>query len=429
MRVLEFTPWKDKRMRTNRILFPAAMLALCLCVFAPGARGQRWYNEERDQKAREAARIAEEITNKSSFEAQLRNLDKFAERDFEVYFTGAERQMELDLHTIRTWGSVLKIVNDTKATLKSSTFLTANDVNTIVADLEKDCPRTTPLGISVCDAKAALQTLKDAHTKADKANKELDEELTSRLENIDAIDDIVNQTKAFLTSDQAKKKTVKELSATFAGLAKSFLTFNVRLQQINNDAQDDLKLLLQRIAVETLQLEVDHWKTLSEINIRRSAEESDLNYLAGDVEERVAQIAKCFGVSPEDLAKQEIRATLTATVTTQSCLIVDPETPGQFKTLSKDQIATNIYQMLHNVTALVARGKTPFKLAEKREAHELHRFSIRKSLVVARGYELVLRTGTDRLSRYYAGGLKPQQIAQLVYSAATLAIPGVIAGN
>jgi hypothetical protein len=40
-----------------------------------------------------------------------------------------------------------------------------------------------------------------------------------------------------------------------------------------------------------------------------------------------------------------------------------------------------------------------------------------------------MRTGTDRLSRYYAGGLKPEQIAQLVYSAATLAIPGVIAGH
>ncbi len=417
-------------MRTNRTLFSAALLAALLCVFAPGAHGQRWYNEERDQKAREAAKLAEEITNKSSFEAQLRNLDKFAERDFEVYFTGAERQMDLDLHTIRTWGSVMKIVTDTKKTLESSTFLKSDDVNIIVADLGKECPaRTTPLGKSVCDAKAALQTLKDAHTKADAANEQLDEELKSRLENIDAIDDIVNQTKDFLTSDPAKRKTIKALSEAFAGLAKSFLTFNVRLQQINNDAQDDLKLLLQRIAVETLQLEVDHWKTLSEINIRRSAEETDLNFLAGDVEERLAQISQCFDLTPKNLAEQEIRTTLTATVTKESCVISDPETPGQDKTLNKNQIATDLYQTLHNVSALVARGKTPFKLAEKREAHELHRFSIRKSLVVARGYELVLRAGTDRLSRYYAGGLKPEQIAQLVYSAATLAIPGVIAGN
>lgn len=92
-------------------------------------------------------------------------------------------------------------------------------------------------------------------------------------------------------------------------------------------------------------------------------------------------------------------------------------------------MVTYVFETLHGVAALAARSNTPVKLAELRQAHELHRFSIRKSLVVARGYELLIRTGTDRLSRYYAGGLKPQQIAQLVYSAATLAIPGVIAGN
>lgn len=416
-------------MRTNRILFPAALLALCLSMFAPEALGQRWHDEERDQKARAAAKIAEEITNKSSFEAQLRNLDKFAERDLEVYFKGAERQMELDLHTVRTWGSVLKIVNNTKTTLNSSTFLEPTQVDAIVTDLKKDCPRTTPLGISVCNAKAELKKLTDAETNAGKANKKLDEELKTRLENIDAIDAIVNQVKGFLTSDSTKSKTVKELSATFAGLASSFLTFNTRLEQINNESQDDLKLLLQRTAVETLQLEVDHWKTLSEINIRRSAEESDLNFLAGDVELRVLQISQCFELPPQQLAEQEIRETLKATLTKDSCLVNDPQTPGQMKKLSKNEIATDVYQTLHNVTALVARGKTPFKLAELREAHELHRFSIRKSLVVARSYELVLRTGTDRLARYYAGGLRPEQIAQLIHSAATLAIPGVIAGN
>ena len=416
-------------MRMNRTLFSATLLALCLCVFAPRAHAQRWYNEERDQKAREAAKLAEEITNKTSFEAQLRNLDKFAERDIDVYFKGAERQMELDLHTVRTWGSVTKIVENSRLTLKSSTFLDAGEVNEIVADLAKDCPRKKDLGKAVCDAKAALDILKTAHTKADAANKQLDEELKTRLENIDAIDALVAQAKSFLTSDPAKKKTIKELTDVFAGLAKSFLTFNTRLQQINNEPQDDLKLLLQRIAVESLQLEVDHWKTLSEINIRRSAEETDLNFLAGDVELRVSQIAQCFGMTPQTFAEQEIRTTLTKTLTKDSCLILDPEKPDHFKKLTKNEIATNVYQTLHNVTALVARGNTPFKLAQLRQAHEEHRFSIRKSLIVARGYELVMRTGTDRLSRYYAGGLKPEQIAQLVYSAATLAIPGVIAGH
>jgi hypothetical protein len=67
------------------------------------------------------------------------------------------------------------------------------------------------------------------------------------------------------------------------------------------------------------------------------------------------------------------------------------------------------------------------KLAELRLAQEEHRYSIRHSAIMARSYEVALTSGTKRLARYYAGGLKPEKIAQMVYSAATLAIPTVIA--
>ena len=417
-------------MRIKQIFVPGLLLTLTLWVFAADAHGQRWYNEERDQNARAAAKLAEEITSKSSFEAQLRNLDKFAERDIEVYFKGAERQMELDINTLRTWKSVQKIVNRAAENLDSSTFIPAPKVKEIVADLSKECPlRTTPLGISVCKARAELEQLKAAHAKVGQANEALEEELRTRLEQIDTIESLVNQTKAFLSFDEQKSATIKELSAAFAGLAQSFATFNVRMQQINNRPKDDLKLLLQRVAVETLQLEVDHWKTVNEINIRRSAEEMDLNYVLGDVKIRLSQLEKCFGLTSQQLAEQEIRATFTAALNLNTCEIDNTQTAGQHISMTGEQMVTYVFETLHGVAALAARSNTPVKLAELRQAHELHRFSIRKSLVVARGYELLIRTGTDRLSRYYAGGLKPQQIAQLVYSAATLAIPGVIAGN
>ena len=69
------------------------------------------------------------------------------------------------------------------------------------------------------------------------------------------------------------------------------------------------------------------------------------------------------------------------------------------------------------------------ELAELRLAQEEHRYSIRHSAVMARGYEVALSSGTKRLARYYAGGLKPDKIAQLIYTAATVAIPAVIAGK
>lgn len=417
-------------MRSNRTLFSVVLLALTLYVLTPDAHAQRWYNEDRDQKARAAAKLAEEITSKSSFEAQLRNLDKFAERDIDVYFQGAERQMETSLNTLRTWKSVRKIVDRASETLQSSTFITAEEVQKAVDDLDKDCnARTTKLGQSVCDAKAELAAMKAAQADVAKVDDALQKELTARLEQIDAIESLVGQTKAFLKLDKQKSATIKELSTSFAGLAESFATFSIRMQQINKRTKDDLKFLLQRVAVETLQLEVDHWRTINEINIRRSAEEMDLNYVLVDVNSRIKQIEKCFALTSDQLKEREIRDTFTAALALESCQIDDPQTPGQTISMSGAQMVTYIFETLHGTAALAARGDTPLKLAELRQAHELHRFSIRKSLAVARGYEVLMRTGTDRLSRYYAGGLKPQQIAQLVYSAATLAIPGVIAGN
>lgn len=417
-------------MRIKLIFLPLLLLMLSLCVFAPDAHGQRWYNEERDQKAREAAKLAEEITSKSSFEAQARNLDKFAERDLEVYLKGAERQMELDINALRTWSSVQGILNRAKLSLQGSTLISAEAVKEIVEDLKKECPmRTSPLGQEICKAKDELKKLREATATAEETDKALDKELKTRLEQIDAIQSLVDQTQAFLVSDPEKSKSISELAEVFAGLASSFVSFKNNLQKINNDPADDLLLLRQRVAVETLQLEVDHWKTLNEINIRRSAEEMDVNYVARDVESRLLQLAKCFRVAPERLATQDIRDTFTAALAMKSCQMDDPEKRGQQMSLPTPEIVAYLLQTLNGTAALAARGGTPKKLAELREAHELHRLSIRKSLVLARGYELAIRTGTNRLSRFYAGGLKPQQIAQLIHSAATVAIPGVIAGN
>ena len=60
---------------------------------------------------------------------------------------------------------------------------------------------------------------------------------------------------------------------------------------------------------------------------------------------------------------------------------------------------------------------------ELRLAQEEHRFSIRKSAITARAYEVTVSTGVQRLALYYKGGIKPELIAQIIHAAATVAIP------
>jgi chromosome segregation ATPase len=85
-----------------------------------------------------------------------------------------------------------------------------------------------------------------------------------------------------------------------------------------------------------------------------------------------------------------------------------------------------ILDVLYVASALSAHGSTPGNLARLRLAQEEHRYSIRKSAVLAQAYEATISSGTQRLALYYKGGLKPEKIAQLIHSAATVAIPVAI---
>jgi hypothetical protein len=393
------------------------------------ARAQRIHDEARDKEAQKAQQLADEITSKTNFDKQLSNLDTLSKHDFDVYFTGAKRQMDLDLRTFRTWEDVNTLSDRVKITLNTADFIPADKTKEIVADLQVDCAtgRTTELGKAVCEAKAELKKMNDAVAASEANGKVLQEELKTRLEKIGAIEALVDKTESFLKSDSKDNKTIKGLSEVFINIANSYVNYVNKLAVIKNQPTDELRLLLQRIAVESLQVEVDYWNRVGEIELRRANEETDLNFLVKDVEFRLTQVSKCLSVDPPTLQAERINVTFARALALPMCRIVDPEDPKKEIELPKEEIVAYLYQTLHSAAALAARGETPMKLAELRLAQEEHRFSIRHSAVMARSYEVALGSGTKRLARFYDGGLKPERIAQLIYSAATVAIPTVIA--
>lgn len=106
--------------------------------------------------------------------------------------------------------------------------------------------------------------------------------------------------------------------------------------------------------------------------------------------------------------------------------VVDKLTPA-VATLRNELNDTLLAMYL--AAGISARGEIPRKLATLREANELHGYSIRKSGVMARAYQLTVSGGVRRLALYHKGGIKPSKIAELIHAAATVAIPPVIASN
>jgi len=390
-------------------------------------QGQRLHDEARDKEAQKAAKLAEEITSKSSFDKQLKNLDTLSKNALDVYFAGAKRQMELDIRSLRTWGDVEGLAERVQITLSTEDFVSSREAKENLDDLDRDCAgRHTELGKSICTAKLQLGQLKQAVQKSEAEGKRLDQELKTRLEKIDTIDGLVDKTTLFL--DSGAGVTINGLADVFLDLARSYVNYTNKLAAINNHPQDELRLLLQRIAVESLLLEVDHWQTVAEIIMRRSAEQRDLLFLANvDLPARLRQISKCFSADMNTLKAEKISVTFAKARAMPACRIVNPANAGEEIELPNENIVGYLFQTLHSAAALAARGETPMKLAELRLAEEEHRFSIRHSAVMARTYEVALTSGTSRLSRFYAGGLRPEKIALLIHSAAAITIPTAIA--
>jgi hypothetical protein len=412
---------------SRSLLIWAVLLFMLAC--ADAARAQRLYDGSRDQEAQKAQQLADEITSKSNFDKQLQNLDRLAKHDFDMYFTGAKRQMDLDLRTFRTWRAVEVVTNKVKTTLNTEDFIPNDEARKIIADLQVDCSkeRTTDLGKAICKAQLELKNLNAAVKASEAQGKALEEELKSRLEKIAAIEALVNKAESFLKSNSKANLTIKGLSEVFINIANSYVNYVNKLATIKNQPKDELRLLLQRIAVESLQVEVDYWNRVGEIKLRRASEETDLEFLVRDVDYRLTQISKCLSVDMPTLKAERVHMTFSRALALPMCRIEDPEDSAKEIEVPKDEIVAYLYQTLHSAAALAARGETPMKLADLRLAQEEHRLSIRHSAVMARSYEVAFGSGTKRLARFYAGGIKPAQIAQLIYSAATVAIPTVIA--
>jgi hypothetical protein len=94
----------------------------------------------------------------------------------------------------------------------------------------------------------------------------------------------------------------------------------------------------------------------------------------------------------------------------------------------REELSTKLFA-LHLAAAIAARGEIPRKLAALREAREDHAYSIRKSGVMARAYQLTVSSGVKRLALYHKGGVKPSVVARLVHAAANVAILPILAAK
>jgi hypothetical protein len=75
----------------------------------------------------------------------------------------------------------------------------------------------------------------------------------------------------------------------------------------------------------------------------------------------------------------------------------------------------NLLECLHTAAAGAVVNQTPFAVEALRESIAYRRYQVRRDAIYNGAYEAALQAAGQRLSDYYSSGIKPNQIAQLLY--------------
>ena len=243
------------------------------------ARGQRLYDKKRDEKAQEAKTLSEGIKSGSLFNSQIRNLNSLSNQDVQTYFLDASRVLRANINRFEMWGKIREEVDEVSGKVGAESEITSEEVTRNLVNINNQKK----------DAEKALDDLK---READGDGSNLPDELFSRIGDLDPVLELAEKVLGEDKSGAAGAEAVQSLTETFKTLEVLYKSYKARLEEIDNLKLelDSLKVPLKKVALEMLQVEEDHWKTVGMITARRAAEQAEIRRLIRDFNERMKRL-------------------------------------------------------------------------------------------------------------------------------------------
>jgi hypothetical protein len=511
------------------------IVAITLALIPASTPAQRLYNRERDEQAQAALPLAQALKTGELFDRQLKNLSSLAKKDFDTEFLVTRFQINTFTLNLLKWDDVHTQVCEVEL------------INTEPGLIPKPADvqaALTEVKTSIDEAQKALEAFKQSVKKSeDKADNEDDDEDSSllasffnNLGDLQSLTDFAEQIgkahpKLLSTKTIESLKQVQEIAAT---LKEVYDAYTAKVEEFNklNDQLAELRIVLKKVAIQSLQVDEEHWKNIASIRARREIERANVLAMISEYKGIVRRLGLVdFNDAPDspntfcnairnatniaerpDMRPFQMITEHMAEILTRSQLLgtdnrlletearnaipkmraattederraaaqpaldalsaamnnIDAHDAGlvcgldprncmttardnlekALKTSTADSVDAltaivirsrknsvqirnmigDIPQALFLLSALIARGSTPNRLADVRFAQELHAYSIRKSAVRARAYELTVSTGAQRLALFHKGGIKPTDVAELVFAASNVAIaPAILA--
>ncbi|MCU1265567.1 MAG: hypothetical protein JWM21_1885 [Acidobacteria bacterium] len=539
-------------MKTRKTITISTLVGLLLALFPIGGRTQHLYNKERDEQAQKALPLAEALKSGQLFDTQLKNLASLSKRDFETEFLVTKFQINAFSLDLLTWE-------------KANTYVclnrTLNSASDALPKPKEIDASLKELKASIADAKTALDAFKaSVKKKEDKKDPEAENEdngpilasLLSRLGDMESVQKLaegLGNQKLITPKTLAALDEVKQIAGTLKTVYDAYTAKVDAFNELGGQLAD-LRIVLKKVAIESLQVDEQHWKNVAAIRARREVDRADVlslineymgimkrlrlvDFGAGDPLNRTFCTASNnavvlddgIDIRPRQLISEHIRDLIARAAAldkdnreilrearvaiakmkrspassdfsaiagptvlalrsglahidedniihqyeldirngdldkigsnrkvdrtklglSDDLNALDSASHGMSAKKLEDELrlivihrqrdmirtrdmVADVPRALYTLAALIARGDTPDKLAELRLAQELHGYSIRKSAVRARAYELTVSTGAQRLALFHKGGIKPTDVAELVFAASNVALtPAILA--
>lgn len=356
----------------------------------------RLYEKARDDAAQKAAEAAAKLASGSLFDKELKNLDILGSLEIDSVFQGEHRSMRdrIDEIAVSTWGAV-----DTRvAGLNPDATIQA--VEAEIAQLERSR-----------DAKKERLKSLQAQTSAAKVAVPSNpaDAVTNILANGGDIDvaakAVLGNLKGANASEAAKiNETVGKAISEAATAAKTVAANQAKVIDVIKQLQE-LQTGLEDLAAQRLALEIDDLQKRIDI---RKREREELITLRG--------LAKGYGRRAADLRNHD-----RTVIETIQC--ASGQKPNCLENVEE---LTTALDLAYLAAAIYGRWDSSSLTATLRDSIEQHRHAIRLSQLEAHAYEIAIGSGAQRLAIFYRGGVHPETVAQIIYTAATAAIPWAI---
>jgi len=396
------------------------ILPLCLAC-APEAAAQRFIHDaDRDTTAQQAAAAAKQVTSGSLFETMLRNVDAQAKLEVDIELAFVQERMRAKLNALSTWHDPTAdppipgtpgFVDNLKKCPQS--------VECVLRGLRDKHAAALAAPVGPADIKDRLAALELKQAELQKRLKALREANTSRDPRvIRAFSALEDPGKDFLAYAKEIAKVAEQHSESVKGVLKALDAVGDGLDQVlaiyhaiegiwrgqKAVSVDPISLRPppEQTDLQLLAVEQDHLKVLARIEARKQLEVGAA--LAG-VDTALARLAAAQVPSAPDTIEASLKRAAAS--------------PGRAQLFM-------MLSALHEAVAALAQMDASSGLAALRASDEERRYSIRRSAVNARTYDLTIQAAAERLGLYWKSGIKPGEIAQFAfYLANTIAVPAI----